>query len=395
MIGFRLALACAAIVAAAAGSALAQAPAPTPTPNDYAKVENWLCRPDKADGACHSDQAATEVAPDGSARPAAFARPASPAFDCFYVYPTASEDPTPNSDKIPGRETGVATAQFGRYGAVCRQFAPMYRSVTLAALNSTSAGKPMAGIDRNLNYNDVVDAWNWYLKNENKGRPVLLVGHSQGSGLLTRLVQNEIEGKPVAKLIVAVHQPGTTVLVPPGKDVGGTYKSTPLCRKADQFGCIVVYSSFRNTNPPPTDRNARFALARDGNVASCTNPAALTGGKAPLDLYQAAASVQGAKTPITTPYARLPGAITGECVTKGAYTYLEIVIAPQDATARKVTVRGDIGNPPDPTWGMHNGDLSLPIGDMVKLAGMSTRAGLRRTGRGRTQMVGRLAFAAR
>jgi hypothetical protein len=367
MINLRLALVAGVVIAGAAGSALAQTP--PPAPNDYAKVETWLCRPDKADGACHSDQSATEVAPDGSTRPAAFARPAAPVFDCFYVYPTASEDPTPNSDMIPGRETGVATAQFGRYGAVCRQFAPMYRSVTLAALNSTSAGKPMANIDRNLNYNDVVDAWNWYLKNENKGRPVLLVGHSQGSGLLTRLVQNEIEGRPVAKLIVAVHQPGTTVLVPPGKDVGGTYKSTPLCRGADQSGCIVVYSSFRNTNPPPTDRPARFALARDGNVASCTNPAALTGGKVPLDLYQAAASVQGAKTAITTPYARLPGAITGECVTKGNYTYLEIVIAPQDATVRKVAVRGDIGNPPDPTWGMHNGDLSLPIGDMVKLAG--------------------------
>ncbi len=239
----------------------------------------------------------------------------------------------------------------------------------------------MAGIDRNLNYHDVVDAWNYYLKNDNKGRPVLLVGHSQGSGLLTRLVQNEIEGKPVAKLIVAVHQPGTTVLVPPGKDVGGTYKVMPLCRKAGQFGCIVVYSSFRNSNPPPTDKVARFGHARDGNVASCTNPAAIAGGKAPLDLYQAAATVQGAKAPIATPYARLPGAITGECVTKGDYTYLEINIAPQDATVRKVAVRGDIGNPPDNTWGMHNGDLSLPIGDMVKLAGVQYQAWAKANGK--------------
>jgi hypothetical protein len=381
MINLKLALVAGLAMAGAAGSALAQAPAAAPTPNDYAKVETWLCRPDKADGACHSDQSATEIASDGSAKPTAFARPAAAAFDCFYVYPTASEDPTPNSDMIPGRETGVATAQFGRYGAVCRQFAPMYRSVTLAALNSTSAGKPRANIDRNLNYNDVVDAWNWYLKNENKGRPVLLVGHSQGSGLLTRLVQNEIEGKPVAKLIIAVHQPGTTVLVPPGKDVGGTYKSTPLCRKADQSGCIVVYSSFRITNPPSIMPVARFAHAKDGNVASCTNPAALAGGKAPLDLYQAAATVQGAKAPITTAYARLPGAITGECVTKGDYTYLEIVIANQDATARKVAVRGDIGNPPDPAWGMHNGDMSLPIGDLVKLAGQQYAAWVKANGK--------------
>ena len=56
----------------------------------------------------------------------------------------------------------------------------------------------MAGTDRELNYNDVRDAWNAYLKTANKGRGVILVGHSQGSGLLLRLIQNEIEGKPEA-----------------------------------------------------------------------------------------------------------------------------------------------------------------------------------------------------
>ena len=92
------------------GALAAQAPE-KPTPNDYSKPDSWLCRPGK-DGPCTSDQRATEIAADGSTKPVAFTRPADPPFDCFYVYPTASEYPTPYSDMIPGREIMVTTAQF-------------------------------------------------------------------------------------------------------------------------------------------------------------------------------------------------------------------------------------------------------------------------------------------
>ena len=39
-----------------------------------------------------------------------------------------------------------------------------------------------------IGYDDVVDAWNYYLAHENHGRGVVLVGHSQGSGVLTGLI---------------------------------------------------------------------------------------------------------------------------------------------------------------------------------------------------------------
>ncbi len=370
---FKLATVAAAVTITTAAFAVQAQPPAAPTavprpPVDYSNADAWLCRPGKTSGACTTDQSATEVAADGSLKPVVFARPANPPFDCFYVYPTASEDPTANSDMIPGREVGVTASQFGRYGAVCRQFAPMYRSVTLAALRANTAGTPMAAVDRQLNYNDVKDAWNYYLRHDNNGRPVLLVGHSQGSGLLTRLVGEEIEGKPVQRRIVAVHQPGTTIQVPAGKDVGGTYQSMPLCRKADQSGCVVVYSAFNAARPPSVTPPSRFARAASGTVASCTNPAALAGGKAALDLYQTKTSIQGAKGDIVTPFVRLPRAITGECVTRGEYTYLEITEQPATPGGLQVTLGGNVGNPPDLTWGMHNGDLSLPIGDMVKLA---------------------------
>jgi hypothetical protein len=372
------------VLALTSFAALAQPPAaPAPAapqpPVDYSKAEAWLCLPGLKTGACASDLSATEISASGETRVAPFTRPAAPAFDCFYVYPTASEDTTPNSDMVAGREIMVAERQFGRYGAVCRQFAPLYRSVTLAALRANTAGNPMAGTDRNLNYTDVVNAWNTYLRSHNNGRGVILVGHSQGAGLLTRLVQNEIEGKPIQRQVIAIHQLGTTIQVPPGRDVGGSYKSIPLCKSPTQTGCTVVYGSYRSTVPPSVNPPARFGRANtaQGTVASCTNPAALPGGKAMLDTYQSTADVAWAKgKTITTPFVRLPGLAQGECVTRGEYTYLEITaINPGEDGPRRNVITGDVGAQ-DPTWGLHNGDMSVAMGDLVRLAGSQGQAWL-------------------
>ena len=105
--------------------------------------------------------------------------------------------------------------------------------------------------DRAVGYNDVLDAWNHYLKHDNNGRGVVLIGHSQGSGVLTQLIRNEIDGKPIQSRIVSALLLGTNVAVPKGKDVGGAFKNLPLCRAADQTGCVITYVSFRSTIPPP------------------------------------------------------------------------------------------------------------------------------------------------
>jgi hypothetical protein len=191
-------------------AATAHAAAPA---NDYSKVDTWLCRPDKADGACHGALNVLVVPPDGRVKPIFYKPAADAKIDCFYVYPTSSEDQTPNSDMTPGREIEVAAAQFGRFGAHCRQFAPIYRSVTLMALLRERAGSPVEGLDRDLAYHDVRDAWNYYLAHDNKGRGVVLVGHSQGSHMLVQLLREEVDGKPIEKKIVSAIVPGWPVEV--------------------------------------------------------------------------------------------------------------------------------------------------------------------------------------
>src|SRR5689334_18720679 len=64
--------------------------------NDYSKADSWLCRPGRQ-ALCATDQAATVVAANGKLTPEAWKPSSNPAIDCFYVYPTVSREPTPNS----------------------------------------------------------------------------------------------------------------------------------------------------------------------------------------------------------------------------------------------------------------------------------------------------------
>jgi hypothetical protein len=191
---------------------------------DYADPRLWLCRPGIATDHCKTNLDATIVKADGSLQVERFQPARNPEIDCFFVYPTVSLDPGYLSDWTPDRmEIDDVKLQFARFGAACRTFAPLYRQFTLTALRAASGGAAPAGERPPANiggYNDVLAAWNWYMANENKGRGVVLVGHSQGAGLIARLLASEIDGKPVQKQLVSALVIGSSIHVPDGQDVG-------------------------------------------------------------------------------------------------------------------------------------------------------------------------------
>ena len=346
-------------------------------PNDYALGQNWLCRPDRRD-ACTVGRDVTEIAADGTLTAKPFVAAKAPAADCFYVYPTVSFDTTGNSDMVANdEERKVIEAQFGRFGAECRTFAPLYRSVTLTALRSVMAGQPM-NADRELNYADVRDAWKHYLANDNQGRPFVLIGHSQGAGLLKRLVAEELDGKPIAKQMLSAMLIGTNVTVASGKDSGGDFKTTPLCRSAGQTGCVIAYVSFREASPPPA--NSRFGKTDlPGRQVACTNPAALGGGIAPLRAafanlgsWEMARSVGPWVKDKAIPksaYVALPGLLSGQCVTSDGANYLSVRVNADPADPRIDDVPGDValGTVILKDWGLHLIDMSLAYDDLTGL----------------------------
>lgn len=364
------------LLALVAAPAFAQ-PVP-PAPVDYTADASWLCRPGRAD-ACGAPYRVTSVAANGKLTETALpSTPAKAKIDCFYVYPTVSTDSGGNSDMTADpAELSVAKIQFAPFREVCRTYAPLYRQVTLAALRAVLLGQPTTA-DRVLAYTDVSAAWADYLKRDNGGRGVVLIGHSQGSGVLKALLAQEIEGKPIASRVIATYLLGTNVLVPAGKDVGADLKSTPLCRSKAQTGCIVTYVSFRDETVPPAD--TRFGRSTDAaSQVACTNPAALGGGRGTLKplmparstiVADAAAQPVWAKgATITSDFVRLPGLLSAECRTSGGASYLAIRTDSDPADPRLDTITGDVvvAGQVQAAWGLHLIDVNAATDDLVDL----------------------------
>jgi len=367
-----------------------QPPAETapPKPNDYSDPRSWLCRPGGKD-ACAIDETATVVAADGKLTRETWAANPNAPIDCFYVYPTISTDPTPNSDMTADpAELNVIKQQFARFASQCRPYAPLYRQVTLAGLRRLLAGGGGgAALERGLQYDDVRDAWNYYLEHDNKGRGVVLVGHSQGSFILAELIRREIDGKPVQSRMVSAILLGTVIAVPKGRDVGGSFQHVPLCHSATETGCVITYASYRSTIPPPA--NTLFGKVPDANmVAACTNPAALGGGSGQLHAYldttgrTITSSTPGKprvtqEQPIETPWVSVPGLLTAKCTSNdNASGYLEVTVNGNPNDARVDDIVGDIGAGGNvlANWGLHLIDVNLAMGNLVDIVGREAKA---------------------
>ncbi len=279
-----------------------------------------------------------------------------PAFDCFYVYPTVSKATGRNAPLAVTPElVYVVRAQAALFQRVCRLYSPVYRQVTVEALFSGGFTDPAA---RALAHRDVVSAWHDYLNTENEGRPVLLLGHSQGTGELVQLIQEEIDGNPaVLSRLVSAMLIGGQVTVRPGVDVGGSFQNVPACRSRSQTGCVVAYNTF--AEPPPAV--SFFGRTSTGRQVLCVNPAAPPGGRAGLDPYVPRSSAAGAQDVVG--FTAYPDAVVGECRSGDGADWLQVGPAPG------VAPLGDaLSSDRDPAWGLHRIDVNVALGDLVDLA---------------------------
>ena len=342
-------------------------PAMTPAESiDYARPANWLCRPDIANDACRVDLDAMQVNDKGERKLQPFKPAANPPIDCFYVYPTVSNDRTMYSDLVPDNaERTVVAAQAARFAGQCRVFAPVYRQFTLPALMWAMAGGGLPTDPRN--YNDVKAAWDWYLAHENKGRGVVLIGHSQGAIVLKQLIQQEIDGKPVQKRLVSALLAGNLDLtVRKGSDRGGSFKSVPLCRSEGQTGCVVAWSSY----PVDAPQQRVFGnSARDGDlVAACTNPAALGGGRGKLKTYM---RKPPQALPNDPPFVEVTDQLTAECVTDAAGATLRV--RAEDTPMKPLIEKYIALERAGPAWGLHPKDVNLVEGNLLDIVEAQAR----------------------
>ena len=358
--------------------AAASAAAPGTCPLPYGQDDLWLCRPGIATNYCLSvDLSSTVVAPDNSTSIEPEMGSEDHPFDCFYVYPTVDLTSGPGNHMDVTDPTYVALtldptlAQVGRFNNLCRIFAPHYRQESFATI-----GTPQDAAARDFAYADVLDAWRLYLKYYNGGRNVVVMGHSQGVFMTSRLVAEEIDPSAAlrSKFIVGVLL-GGNVGVPQGQVVGGTFQNIPLCTSVNETGCVIAFHSFHHGQPPVGNANNIGGIDPSLDVA-CTNPAAL-GMDTTLAPFGATYFGLDPTQPLfnvvkdngfTTHFSKYPSFYSGQCVKDANnHSYLEVSNTPEMGDVRMDPVQygSAVLNPA--LLGTHVLDYSWAMGELLNL----------------------------
>ncbi len=242
-----------------------QAPA---APNAYSARAMWYARPDIA------TNNSAEWRPKGVAAPRA-ARGAS----VFFIHPTSYltragwNAPLEDATSADLARTFIR-GQASVFNDVGNVWAPRYRQATFGSFLTTKADAQKA---LDAAYRDVALAFDAFVEQAPKDRPIILAGHSQGALHLTRLLREKVAGKPISARIVAAYVVGWPVSVETDIKALGL----PACGAPSQTGCILSWQSFAEPADPKLVTEAYDATtgfdgrSRKGTPMLCTNP--LTG----------------------------------------------------------------------------------------------------------------------
>ena len=352
----------------------------------------WLCRPRKAPDPCEASRESTTVTYSGNERKeekVTVGKTKAPPIDCFYVYPTVSEQAGPNANlTIEPQETQIAIDQASRFSQVCKVYAPMYPQLTLKAIKETVP--PEAGLKA---FGGVAAAFSEYMTKFNKGRPFVLIGHSQGSVMLENLLPLVIESKPAtAEKLVSAIILGGNVLVPEGQLEGGTFAHTPLCTSAAATGCVIAYSTFLKEPPedsffgrPGSPLLGGGAPPPPGTEVACVNPSVLVQNGSTGSLLPYAPTTpfpgeigEGSPTPkAETPWVETKNVYQAQCKHENGATWLEPSfkgsVTPEAQTSlleHAETAQELIG----PEWGLHLYDVNIALGNLVNTVAIQSTA---------------------
>ena len=337
----------------------------------YREDNMWLCRPDLPVDPCRGDATATELHDDHS-RSVVKATPAArPSVDCFYVYPTVDHNLLPGNHAITDDKASAASATLSQimpFNSVCSLYVPVYRQVTIGTYLFGKGEDRGEGPRSEVAFSDVEDAFLHYMGRYNHGRKVVLIGHSQGAGMIVHLLQSRFEHDPVMMSRLLLAMPiGGPVEVPRGATAGATFDTIPLCTKPDETGCVIAYQS--RTAGGKVGKPA--FTPRPGNEIACVNPAAV--GESGIHRFSRSFfpltrdslpwlhGVEG----VETPFVLLRDFYTGECIAgPDGYNYLSVATAPSkgDQRTSAVDLAEDRFNG---ILGLHVVDFQFAMGDLI------------------------------
>jgi hypothetical protein len=163
--------------------------------------------------------------------------------DVFYVYPTlivSNKDKrwnVPINDSVQIKKVLNIAVRFqaSAWGSSGNLYVPYYRQAHIRSYNNLENCGTIALL---LAYSDVKAAFEYYLKHHNRGRGIILAGHSQGSTHISYLLKDFFDGKPLQKQLVAAYIPGV------GLDKN-QFKTIPFMENPNQTGGFVTWNTFK------------------------------------------------------------------------------------------------------------------------------------------------------
>jgi len=201
--------------------------------------------------------------------------------DVFFIHPTSffgkAETAAWNADlndKEVNQETDSRSILFQAsvFNGSCRVFAPRYRQANMKSFYVRKSSSARKAFD--LAYADVKNAFQYYLRNYNENRPIIIASHSQGSLHAIRLLQEFFDGKPLQKRLVCAYIVGYQI-------EKNAFKKLRIGENPSQTGCFVGWRSYAKGEIP------KGVVAENGNSV-CVNPLTWTTSErfAPPELHQ-------------------------------------------------------------------------------------------------------------
>jgi hypothetical protein len=198
---------------------------------DYSDLDYWAASPFKYDPSDNVPKDLRNEVKDSLA-------------DVFFIYPTSYTD-----SKMPDgwnadiddaainkkTDNGSILYQASVFNKYSRVFAPRYRQANLFAFYTNKKESANAALD--LAYQDVRNAFEYYLKNYNNGRPIIIASHSQGTLHAQKLLKEFFDGKPLQLQLVCAYIIGLPVFT-------NYFSELKPCGDSAATGCFVSWRTF-------------------------------------------------------------------------------------------------------------------------------------------------------
>ena len=172
--------------------------------------------------------------------------------DVFYIYPTLIDSKNQrewNSDiwnedirnDVINRPVKYQASAWLDAGNL---YVPYYRQAHIRVFND----KFRVDGDKALNlaYNDIKEAFTYYLENFNNDKPFIIASHSQGTVHAKRLIAEFIDGKELQKKLIAAYLVGIKVFE-------DEFKNIKPMNSANETGGFVTWNTFKYNKYPRKD----------------------------------------------------------------------------------------------------------------------------------------------